>query len=128
MGSINDRLPGHPAADRPPSAPPVGPAPTSPADYKWAVIEPAFSPSETVLLVIDPSCLEEARAENPELVTYMLPEAEMLAPFKNDHEFMLGVHRIKKILGGRVRQVTQPATAGQFKPSMDASGMREVQK
>ncbi|MFA5138351.1 MAG: hypothetical protein WC728_03880 [Elusimicrobiota bacterium] len=129
MGSLNDRLAAPSPAPRPASAPvhaaahPAG----SPEDYRWAVIEPAYAPSEAVLLVIDPACLAEARAENPGLVTYLMSEAELLSPFKNDHEFMRGVHRIKKILGGWVRQATRPE-AGQFKPSIDATGMREVQK
>ncbi len=64
MGSLNDRLAGHPATDRPASTPPVRtqtePAglPNGPqADHKWAVIEPAYSPQEEVVLVLDESWL-----------------------------------------------------------------------
>ncbi|MDD5657474.1 MAG: hypothetical protein PHF00_09510 [Elusimicrobia bacterium] len=111
MGSLNDRLAGPAPADRPEPVPPVC-ATTDPAssqeNYKWAIIAPAYSPSEDVLLVIDPACLAEARAENPGMVTWLASEAELLAPFKDNHDFMRGIHRIKKHLGGWLREVRPP--------------------
>jgi len=111
MGSMNDRLAGPPAVITPAPVPPVYAAPdpaSSPEDYKWAIIAPAYSPSEEILLVIDPACLAEARAENPGMVTWLVSEAELLAPFKDNHDFMRGIHRVKKHLGGWVREVRPP--------------------
>ena len=80
-------------------------APDATPRYQWAVIEPDIFLGEDVLFVIDPACLNEARAAHPGLVTYLTSEIDLLWPFRDNKEFIKGIHRVKKHLGGWEPQV-----------------------
>jgi hypothetical protein len=109
MGSLTERLSGaasHTQARQAP-AKAATPASTPPASgpYQWAVIEPDLFPGEDVLFVIDPACLNEARAAHPGLVTYLTSEIDLLWPLRDNKDFIKRIHRVKKHLGGWLREI-----------------------
>lgn len=73
--------------------------------YKWVAIESALFPGEGILCVLDPACLDEARAENPDLVAYTMAEIDLLYPIREQRERIQALHRVKKKFGGWVREV-----------------------
>lgn len=104
MSFLADQL--SPSGTRPKPESPKSPAATGAAPrYQWAVIEPDLFPGEDVLCVLDPAALSEARAANTGLVTYTAAEIDILYPVRGDHELLRAVHRVKKHLGGWVREV-----------------------
>ena len=80
-------------------------APGAAPRYQWAVIEPDLFLGEDVLCVLDPTALKEAQAANPGLVTYTAAEIDILYPVRGDHELLRAVHRVKKHLGGWLREI-----------------------
>lgn len=86
--------------------PAKSPAGTSAAPHdQWAIIEPALFIGEDVLFIIDPTCLREARAAHPGLVTYLTSEIDLLWPFRDNKDFIKRIHLVKKHLGGWLREV-----------------------
>lgn len=112
MGSLTERLSGTNPGNqtRPVPTKAAAPASTPPASgpYQWAVIEPDMLPGEDVLCVLDPACLQEARAAHPGLVTYLISEIDLLWPFRDNKDFLKRIHLVKKHLGGWVREVRPP--------------------
>ena len=85
------------------------PAATSAAPHdQWAIIEPDPFIGEDVLFIIDPTCLREARAAHPGLVTYLTSEIDLLWPFRDNKDFIKRIHQLKKHLGGWLREVRPP--------------------
>lgn len=112
MGSLTEQLSGANPAGQSQRAPTKAAAPASTAQtsdtYQWAVIEPDIFPGEDVLCVLDPACLQEARAAHPGLVTYLISEIDLLWPFRDNKDFLKRIHLVKKHLGGWLREVRPP--------------------
>ena len=104
MSFVADQF--NPAGVTPPARPAKNIAPTSAAPHdQWAIFEPDIFPGEDVLFVIDPTCLREARAAHPGLVTYLPAEIDLLWPFRDNKDFLKRIHLVKKHLGGWLRDV-----------------------
>lgn len=99
----------HPQPPDPETAPQALPAaqqaPTGPEPLLWAVIESARFPGDDVLVVLDPTRLKEAQAAHPGLVTYLSSEIELLWPVREKDELVRAVHKVKKHLGGWLREI-----------------------
>ena len=71
----------------------------------WAVVELPWTRGEAVLVVSDEEAVQSARKAQPGLADYLIKELDLLRPLMRDVKSMRGLHRVKKILGGRVRQI-----------------------
>lgn len=71
----------------------------------WLEQAAPFSPDERILIVAGEDRLAEAKAAVPGLVPYLLHELDLLEAFKGNRKALMNVHLVKKILGGRVREV-----------------------
>lgn len=78
------------------------------APIEWAVIESAVFPGEDILVVLDETRLDAARAAHPGLVTYLASEIDALWPFRDNLDFLRRIHAVKKRLGGWLRELRPP--------------------
>ncbi len=75
----------------------------TPGDAPWYLVESDILQGEKIVLVIAREHLDAAREHNQGRVLYSGREIETIYPFKEDIEFILAVHRIKKAFGGWIR-------------------------
>ena len=97
-------------------APAIVEKPVVRSRYKWVAIAPDLFPGEEILCVMDEQYLEEAQAQNPGLVTYLLSEVDFLQPVKDEPEILRKIHLLKKEFGGWVRSWIPPTPVKDSKP------------
>lgn len=76
----------------------------------WLAAPVAFLPAPRVLIVSRSGALPKARATHPGLVAYGLRELELLHVIRRQRARLADIHRVKKIFGGWVRQITHSPT------------------